>query len=94
MLLPYARRPARLSGTISGSNNQPECCHQHIPKNHRSRKVTFGSHDKLKTIEGYSAKDVDRVIESALKLRDEWTRQSLEQREQWKLGSSEPADKP
>jgi hypothetical protein len=63
-------------------------------KNHRSRKVTFGSHNKLKTVEGYSAKDVDRVIESALKLRDEWTRQSLEQREQWKLGSSEPTDKP
>jgi hypothetical protein len=63
-------------------------------KNHRSRKVTFGSHDELKTIEGYSAKDVDRVIESTLKLHDEWTRRSLEQREQWKLGSSEPTDEP
>jgi hypothetical protein len=49
---------------------------------HSSKKISFGSHGDLKSIEGYSAEDVGRVIESAVKVQEKWDQQWREQRAQ------------
>lgn len=50
---------------------------------HRSKKITFGPDGEPESIEGYSAKDVDRIINGTLKKRAEWAQQAIEQKAQW-----------